>query len=80
MMNFCIELNEDSKDLCAIVTPKGKQRYKFLPMGLSISPDIAQSIMEEVLSGLNVEVYIDDITIFSEAYEEHMRMINMVIK
>ena len=35
-------------------------------MGLKISPDVAQSIMEEILGDLDVEVYFNDIAFFFE--------------
>lgn len=69
-----------AKDLCTIVTPFGKYRYRHLPMGLKNSPDVAQSIMEEILGDLDVEVYIDDITVFSKDYDEHMEKVNEVLK
>ena len=48
-------------------------------MGLKTSPDIAQSEMEKLLHDLNIEVYIDDIGIFSNSYEEHMTKIDKVL-
>ena len=80
MQYYVLELDDKSKDLCTIVTPFGKCRYCRLPMGLKISPDVAQSIMEQILHDLDVEVYIDDISIFSNSYEEHMEKIDQVLK
>ena len=80
MQYYALELDDESKDLCTIVTPFGKYRYCRLPMGLKISPDVAQSIMEQILHDLDVEVYIDDIGIFSNTYEEHMHKIDQVLK
>ena len=80
MQYYALELDDESKDLCTIVTPFGKYRYCRLPMGLKISPDVAQSIMEQILHDLDVEVYIDDISIFSNSYEEHMEKIDQVLK
>ena len=72
MRYYALELDEQSKDYCTIVTPFGKYRYKRLPMGLKISPDVAQSIMEHILHDLDVEVYINHIGVFSKTYEEHI--------
>jgi hypothetical protein len=39
-------------------------------MGLKCSPDIAQSIMESVLAGINdADVYIDDVGAFLQTWE-----------
>ena len=50
-----------------------------MAMGLKPSPDFAQSIMEQVLSGLDMDVYIDDIAIFSDTFEEHIAQLDKVL-
>ena len=77
---YALKLDYASKDSCTIITPFGKYRYCRLPMGLKISPDVAQSIMEQILHDLDVEVYIDDLGIFSNSYEEHMNKIDQILK
>ena len=50
-------------------------------MGISCSPNIAQEIMEEVLQEFKFsEIFIDDIGIFSNNYEEHMHHISQILK
>jgi hypothetical protein len=52
---------------------------KFQYFCMSI-PDVAQSIMEQVLRDLDVEVYIDDIRIFSNSWEDHCEALDAVLE
>ncbi|CAJ1944940.1 unnamed protein product [Cylindrotheca closterium] len=83
MMYYSFELDDESKELCTIVTPYGKYQYQRMEMGLKPAPDVAQYYIEETLHGLKeqgVEVYIDDVGLFSNSYEEHMELIKTVVK
>lgn len=80
MQYYAFELDEESSDLCVIVTPFGKYKYKRLPMGICLSTDIAQEIMETVLQDIEgVEIYLEDIGIFSNSWESHLQTIQTVL-
>ena len=65
MMYYSFMLDDASKDLCTIVAPYGKYKYNRLAMGLKPAPDVAQYYITKTLKDLDVEIYIDDVGIFS---------------
>ena len=81
MQYYTFELDEKSKDLCTICTPFGNYRYNRLPMGIKQSPDVAQEIMEDLFRDMEeVDVYIDDVGIFSNTWEDHIRNLQRVLQ
>ena len=84
MQYYTFRLDEESQELCTIITPFGKYHYTVLPMGISQSPSWSQATMEEILGDFiineGVVVYIDDIKITSDTWEEHLDLIDRVLK
>jgi hypothetical protein len=50
-------------------------------MGLKCSPDIAQTIIENVLSDIEgVDVYIDDVDAFSNDWNHHIIILSTILR
>ena len=76
-----VEMDASSKEFTAFTTYDGLYEFKVLPFGLCNAPSIFQSLMENVLRGLNWKIclmYIDDIIIFSNSFEEHLAHLDLV--
>ena len=82
MQFYCFELEEESKKCTAIITPDGQlYKYSRLPMGMKISPDETQAIMEEIQQGLDVTCYIDHLGIWTNGtFDEHLELVESSCK
>ena len=81
MQHCTFELDEESKDLCTIITPFGKCKWNKLPMGVSCAPDIAQSVMSQLFCALDqVSCFLDDIGVFDSTFDSHMESLDKVLK
>ena len=49
---YTLRLDPKSSEICTIILPWCKYRYKRLPMGMSTSPDIFQEKMSELFEDL----------------------------
>lgn len=76
-----IELDPDSIEKSAFSTPDGHYEYLRLPFGLKNAPAEFSRIMQQVMGYLSfVEIYLDDITIHSHSFPEHVEHLTIVLK
>lgn len=82
-----IQVDEASQERTAFVTHQGLFEFRVMPFGLRNAPSVFQRVMQQILSGLNpadgqefVEVYIDDVLIFSHTIEEHIDHLCLVLE
>ena len=76
-----IQLTDEAKEKSAFSTNSGLYQFTVMPFGLTNAPATFQRLMERVLAGLQWHtclVYIDDIIIFSETIEEHLKQIQSI--
>ena len=77
-----IEVEEEHKARTAFtVGSLGFYEYNRLPFGLTNAPATYQRLMEEVFAELNhsiCHIYLDDVIVFSDSYEEHLSRLEKV--
>ncbi|KAL0172909.1 hypothetical protein M9458_033220, partial [Cirrhinus mrigala] len=67
----------------AFITPTGHYEYRVMPYGLSISPSVFQTFINEVFREFLhrfVVVYIDDIPIYSRNMADHRQHVQQVLE
>lgn len=78
---YQIALKEKCKKFTAFSTPNAHYEFNRLPFGLRNAPAEFSRIMQIVFGNLEfVEVYLDDITIHSDTFEDHMEHLKQVFK
>jgi hypothetical protein len=71
-----VPLTDRAKEISAFVTPDGLFQYKVMPFGMKNSPPTFQRLINQVTSGIQgCEAYIDDIIIYSDSWEDHIRVL-----
>ena len=78
---YQVKLSQDSKPYTAFCTPFGLFQWTRTPFGLKTSASLFQSMICKVLKGLEhiCGVYIDDIIVFSNSFEEHLHHVSLVL-
>ena len=82
-----IKVEEESREKTAFITNQGLYEFRVMPFGLTNAPAVFQRLMQQVLSGLNpvegpdfVAVYLDDVLVFSEALDDHLMHLRLVLE
>ena len=71
---FQSSLDDDSSFLTTFITPFGKYRFKRVPIGLSLGPEVFQTKMEEILGSLEgCEPLSNDTIVYGKTEEEYDR-------
>ena len=77
-----VAMNDEDKKKTAFITKYGLYEFNVMPFGLCNAPATFQRLMDELLGpykGNFVEVYLDDITIFSKTFQEHCNHVNIIL-
>lgn len=76
-----IAMNEESIPKTAFSTSEGHYEFLRMPFGLKNAPAEFSRIMHQVLGNFEfVQIYLDDITIFSKNFNEHLKHIIVVLR
>ena len=79
---YHIALDDESKAKTVFVTPFGKYKFNAVPFGLAQAPAYFQQFISIVLQDCSnfAMAYLDDIIIFSQNEEEHLKHIEIIFK
>lgn len=78
-----VRVKEGHEYLTAFRTPIGHFEYLVMPFGLGNAPSVFQRFIQDVLSdciGSYVQVYLDDVIIYSTSLNEHIKHVRTVLK
>ena len=78
---YHIQLTEDASNLCTIIPPQGKNRYKRLTRGVANSQYIFQQKMNDLFQGFEfIRVYIDNILLLTNVYwTDHVHKLDLTL-
>jgi len=72
-----VPLTERAKEISAFVTPDGLYQYKVMPFGMKNAPATFQRFVNNIIASLEgCEVYIDDIVVYSNSWDQHVDRIH----
>ena len=75
-----VPLDDPSIPVSAFVTPFWHFQWRFMPFGLRNAPATFSRLVSKLLTGLETfaVAYLDDVIIFSDSWEEHLKQIRLV--
>ena len=75
-----VPIAEEDIPKTAVKTPWGLYEFVRMPFGLRNAPPTFQRFMDHVLHGIkNIFVYIDDIVVHSQSYDEHIQHLHALL-
>jgi len=77
-----IQMKKGDQHKTAFRTRYGQYQYKVIPFGLVNAPATFQTMMNKILRGFfdhGVVVYLDDILIYSENMDDHIKLVQKVL-
>ena len=72
-----VPLTDRAKEISAFVTPDGLYQYKVMLFGMRNAPATFQRLINHTIRGIpDCETYIDDVIIYSDCWESHVKQIH----
>ena len=70
-----VPMADEDREKTAFSSPMGLYQFTVMPFGLSGAPETFQRMIDQNLRGLSefVEVYLDDVVIYSSNWMEHLQ-------
>ena len=78
-----IDMGPEDQEKCALITPQGLFQPTRMPQGLCNAPATFQRCMDTVLGDLKMScvlVYLENINVFSQTFDEHVLHLEEVFK
>ena len=78
---YQVPLDKQAKAKSAFITPFGQYAYNVMPFGMMNSSATFQRLVDTVLQGCSdfCRQYIDDVAIFSNTWEDHLKHLDIVL-
>ena len=77
---FQLMLTKKASEICSFSTTFGTYSYAVAPMGINAIPSVFQNIMAELIGDMdNVFCYVDDILIWSNNMEIHLKTLEEIL-